>query len=163
MAERPGEFNQPMAEFAAAALELKPYSRLICMMNKIPESPIMTDRRKKIFNRAFAIPSYHGKIVVIHNADVGSWGKNSPVMFDENSDIRIDSHGNLVGYTPFTEPRKVEFTCSAKASVFDFASGRQLEMKDSKGTVEILPGGGTMLFVGTRQEFERLKKAAAVK
>ena len=163
MADRPGEFNQPMEEFAAAALELKPYSRLICMMTKLPDSPVKTDRRKKIFNRAFSIPTYQGKIIVIHNADVGSWGKNSPVMFDENSDIKVDSHGNLVGYKPFTSPRKVDFTCSAKAAVFDFATGRQLELKDGKGTVEILPGGGTMLFVGSRQEFDRLKKAAAVK
>ena len=47
--------------------------------------------------------------------------------------------------------------------VFDFASGKELELTDGKGKTKIIPGGGTFLFIGTKQEFDRLKKAAAVK
>ena len=161
MAGRPGQPNQPMEEFAATAEELRPYSRLICMMTKLPDSPVATDAGKKIYNRAFSIPRYEGRVVVLHNANVGTWGANSKAFFSDDDDIRVDDNATLLGYTPFTAKAEAEFTVKSAGKVFDFATGREIELVDGKGKTEILPGGGTMLFIGTQQEFDRLKAAAA--
>ncbi len=163
MAGRPGEPNQPLEEFAATAEELRPYSKLICMMNKLPDSPVTTDKKKKFFNRAFSIPEYEGKVVILHNANVGTWGANSKTFFSGKEDIRVDVKGDLVGYTPFTGKQEVEFSVKGSGKVFDFATGKEMTLTDGKGKAEILPGGGTMVFIGTQQEFDRLKAAAAVK
>ena len=163
MAGRPGQPNQPLEEFAATAEELQPYSKLICMMNKLPDSPVKTSAYKKIYNRAFSITGYKGRVVVLHNANIGSWGGNSKAFFSDKDNIRIDNNGVLLGYTPFKAKADVEFSVNASEKVFDFASGKELELTDGKGKTKIIPGGGTFLFIGTKQEFDRLKKAAAVK
>ena len=161
MAGRPGEPNQPMEEFAAAAEELRPYSRLICMMTKLQDSPVTTDKKKKFFNRAFSIPGYDGRAVILHNANVGTWGANSRTFFKDSDDIRIDENANLIGYTPFTGKQDVEFSVKGSGPVFDFATGEEIKLSDGKGKTGILPGGGTVLFIGSRQEFERLKAQCA--
>ena len=161
LASRPGVPNQAWEEFAATAEELAPYSRLICLMTKLPDSPVTTDTKKKIFNRAFMIPTRRGKVVILHNANVGAWGHDSRSFFKDSDDIRIDENGNLTGYTPFTGKQEVEFSVKGSAPVFDFASGKEIELSNGKGKTGILPGGGTVLFIGSRQEFERVKAQCA--
>ena len=163
MAGRAGEANQPMAEFAATAEELRPYSKLICMMTKVPDSPVATDTKKKFYNRAFSISGYKGRVVVLYNANVGAWGANSRAFFSDKDDIRVDVNGDMIGYKPFTAKAEAEFTVKGGGKVFDFASGQEMKLSGGKGKTGLLPGGGTMLFIGTQQEFDRLKKAAAVK
>ena len=102
-------------------------------------------------------------MVILHNANVGTWGANSRAFFSDKDDIRIDAKGDMVGYTPFTGKQDVEFSVKGSGKVFDFASGKEMTLADGKGKAEILPGGGTMLFIGTQQEFDRLKAAAEVK
>ena len=160
MAGRPGEPNQPLEEFAETVKGLRPYSRLICMMSKLQDSPVETDTTRKIYNRAFMIPSCQGRVVVLHNANVGTWGQGSQSFFRDGDDIRIDEDGNLVGYTPFSGTQEAEFSVKGTDPVFDFASGREIKLSDGKGKVEILPGGGTVLFIGTKKEFERLKESS---
>ena len=55
----------------------------------------------------------------------------------------------------------MEFSVKGSDPVFDFASGREIKLSDGKGKAEILPGGGTVLFIGSRQEFERVKAQCA--
>lgn len=159
MAGRPGIENTSLKEFAQTAEELAPYSKLICMMNKSPESPVITDKKKKIFNRAFTIPTYNGKIIVIHNANVGRWPGNKAV-FGSNDNIKIDKNGNLEGYIPFKTPQKVDFKIKkqTQSEVFDWITGKKISLNHNSGTVNILPGSGTMLFMGSEKEFLRLKK-----
>ena len=129
MAGRSGIENTHLKEFAQTAGELAPYSKLICMMNKSPESPVITNKKQKIFNRAFTIPAYSGKIIVIHNANVGSWPGNKTV-FSSNDNIKIDKNGNLEGYIPFTTPQKVVFRIKspAKCEVFDWVTGKKITL-----------------------------------
>ncbi|MBQ9336915.1 MAG: hypothetical protein IJS14_06435 [Lentisphaeria bacterium] len=161
MAGRPGLPNQPMEEFAATAEELKPYSRLICMMSKLPDSPVKTEVKKKIYNRAFSVTGYKGRVIVLQNANVGTWGAKSSGFFSDKDDIRVNDNGDLIGYTPFKDKRTAEFTVTGSDPVFDFASGQEIKLDGGKGKVELLPGGGTMLFIGTQEEFGKLKTAAA--
>ena len=128
-------------------------------MNKSPESPVITDKKKKIFNRAFTIPTYNGKIIVIHNANVGRWPGNKAV-FGSNDNIKIDKNGNLEGYIPFKTPQKVDFKIKkqTQSEVFDWITGKKISLNHNSGTVNILPGSGTMLFMGSEKEFLRLKK-----
>ena len=130
-------------------------------MNKAPYSPVETARKKRIFNRAFSIPTYSGKVVVIHNANVGSWPGNRGI-FAENDNIQIDKNGNLCGYVPLVKAQKAEIKVNLAAGdkVFDWKSGKEIQIKDNRVTVELLPGGGTMLFIGTPQEFHKLQQTA---
>ena len=161
LAGRPGVENRPLREFGETAKELAPYSKLICLMNKAPSSPVETERKKRIYNRAFSIPSYSGRVVIIHNANVGSWPGNRGI-FAENDNIKIDKNGNLCGYVPLVKVQAAEFKVKLASGekVFDWKSGNEIQIKGNQGTVELLPGGGTMLFIGTPQEFQKLQQAA---
>lgn len=157
LAGRDGFENRELKEFAAAAKELKPYKNLIPKMRKIEKSVLKTAKNKKFFNRSFTFNGLKGKAVVIHNADVGTWGANSRYFFNEKDDIKIDALGNLKGYIPLTQPAKAEFALVNKQDkVFDFITGKQIPTVDGKGSVSIIPGGGRIIFVGTENEFKKI-------
>ncbi|MBQ9771481.1 MAG: hypothetical protein IJW23_06620 [Lentisphaeria bacterium] len=158
LAGRDGIENRELQEFAATAKELAPYKKLIPMMTKIETSVIVTNKKKNFFNRTFTFCGLKGHGIVIHNANVGTWGANSRFFFNENDDIRIDALGNLASYKPFTEPAKVEFTLQdPNIPVFDFKTGKQIPVNAGKGFVEIAPGGGIILFAGSAQEFNKIR------
>ena len=160
LAGRDGIENLELKEFAATAKELKPYSKLIPQMRKIEESVVETNNRRKIFNRSFSFHGLKGKAFVIHNANVGTWGANSRYFFNEDDDIKIDKEGHIASYKPLTAPMNVEFKLKNPADeVFDFRSGKKINIVNGKGTVEIIPGGGVILFAGTAQEFQKIFSA----
>lgn len=161
MAGVEGINNQPFEELAATAEELKPYAKLIGIMSKVQESPVETPTKNGIHNGAFMIPGYQGRVVVLHSANVGTWPEGSRNWFPEKANIRIDQYGELVGYQPATGLQQAEFTLNGEGTVFDYATGKEIPLTDGKGHVELLPGGGTMLFIGTRQEFEKLKNSVS--
>ena len=157
LAGREGVENYELKEFGATAKEIQPYKKLIPLMYKAKESVVTTNERKKIFNRSFDFKGMDGKGIVIHNANVGTWGARSRYFFLETDNIKIDSEGKLSGYKPFTNPLAVEFTLKdPQVTVFDFKTGKQIPTKDGKGTVLIGPGSGVILFAGTLQEFNKI-------
>lgn len=159
-AGRDGVENCEMKEFAATAKELAPYKKLIPMMSKIEKSVITTDRKKKFFNRSFSFRGIKGNGIVIHNANVGTWGANSRYFFKENDDIKVDAKGHISSYKPLTKPAAVTFTLkNQKTTVFDFKTGRQIPVKSGKGTVDVAPGSGVILFAGSAAEFKRIRAA----
>ena len=108
-------------------------------------------------HRSFSFYGMNGKAVVIHNANVGTWGANSRYFFKEDDDIKLDGEGRIIGYKPFTEPFSVDFTLSNPTDkVFDFKTGKEIPTVNCKGTVPVAPGGGVILFVGTEKEFKSL-------
>ena len=160
LAGRDGVENRELKEFAATAKELSPYKKLIPMMSKIEDSVVDTNKKKKYFNRSFTFRGMKGHGIVIHNANVGTWGANSRYFFKEDDDIKVDAQGNIASYKPFTTPAKVEFTLKdPKDSVFDFKTGKKIPTVNGKGTVDVAPGGGVILFVGSAQEFNKICSA----
>ena len=158
LAGRAGVANKELKEFGVAAKEIAPYKKLIPLMYKAKESVVTTNERKKIYNRSFDFKGMNGKGIVIHNANVGTWGARSRHFFLEKDDIKIDSEGNLIGYKPFKEPVAVEFTLKdPSVAVFDFKTGKQIPTKDGKGSVLVGPGSGVILFAGTLQEFNAIR------
>ena len=160
LAGRDGVENRELKEFAATAKELAPYKKLIPMMAKIEDSVLETNKRKKYFSRSFTFRGMKGNGIVIHNANVGTWGANSHYFFNEEDDIKVDARGNIAGYKPFTQPAMVEFTLKdPKSEVYDFKTGKQIPVKDGKGTIAVDPGSGVILFAGNVQEFNKIRAA----
>ena len=106
LAGRDGIENKELNEFTSTVKELEPYKYLIPQMRKVEKSVISTNKVKKFFNRSFTLHGINGKVVVINNANVGSWGANSRYFFNKNDNIKIDAQGNLIGYKPFKIPYK---------------------------------------------------------
>lgn len=157
LAGRDGVENFELKEFAATAQEIAPYKKLIPEMRKLEKSVVRTDKKRKFFNRSFSFNGMSGKAIVIHNANVGKWGANSRYFFNENDDIKIDGHGRMTGYKPFTEPAEVEFTPENPADkIFDFKTGKEIPVVNGKGKVSVIPGGGVIIFVGTEKEFNKI-------
>ena len=128
-------------------------------MSKKPDSPVITDNQARIFNRAFHIPAIPGTIIVIHNGNTGKWPANSRYFLQDNDDIRIDDEGNMVGYIPFKDPMKVSFSVSDKGetgNVYDLASGQVINPDNGKYTIEILPGSGSLIYIGTKENAQRI-------
>lgn len=157
LAGRPGMANPQLRELAAVAREIRAYGRLIPRMAKLADSPIACDQAG-VHHRGFSLPDVSGRVVVIHNANVGRWPHGSRHFFAPDDDIRIDDAGNLVGYEPFTEPLEVRVTVKGEGGVFDVLTGAELPGDAGGGyRVRVAPGSGTLLFVGSRTEAETLR------
>ncbi|MHB9139077.1 MAG: hypothetical protein ACYC4Q_06715 [Victivallaceae bacterium] len=159
LAGRPGISNPQLEEFAEAGREIRKFSQIITTMSKNTDSPVITDTKSRVFNRAFHIPTIPGTIVVIHNGNTGKWPADSRAFFKDEDDIRIDDEGNMVGYVPFKDPMKVSFSVSGKdekEDVYDLASGLAIKPDNGKYAVEILPGSGTMIYIGSKENAQKI-------
>lgn len=160
LAGRDGVKNHEMEEFSATVKELAPYMKLIPMMNKVEKSVVETDKKKKFFNRSFSFSGMKGHGIVIHNANVGTWGANSRYFFQENDDIKTDAEGHIISYKPLTGTAAIEFTLKdPKTTVFDFKTGKQISVNSGKGIVNVAPGSGVILFAGSAAEFNKIRAA----
>ena len=116
---------------------------------------------RNIFNNSFFYPGIKGEIVVLHNANVGTWPTNKR-SFGVDDKIYIDSDGNLKGYKAFTKATKafLEVDCRKNEKLFDLATGKIItqEENDFKFVypVKIMPGSGRLLFIGSKDEFLKL-------
>jgi len=161
LAGHPGKPNPQLAEFKEASREIRRYERIITRMYKLPASPVLTNEKQFYFNRAFSFPELKGKIIVIHNGNVGTWPENSAYHFKEDADIRIDTDGNLVGYKPLSEPMEAKFEVTdldSSNAIFDIESGNQIKNTDGGYSVNIMPGSGKLLFIGTSEELKVLRQ-----
>ncbi len=167
LAGRPGEPNPQLEEFATAGTEIRRFERIITSMRKLQESPVDTDTGKGYFNRAFSYPGLRGKVVVVHNADVGTWPGESRNFFLDSDPIYIDDNGNLVDYKPHTEPAKVVLTpkevCACNqnfctCAIYALDSKTTLTKRADEYILDVLPGSGTLIFVGPGDEAWQLRK-----
>ena len=160
LAGRDGVENCELKEFGETAKELAPYKKLIPMMYKAEKSVVTTNTKKKFFNNSFTFRGMKGHGVVIHNANVGTWGANSRYFYKETDDIKVDALGFISSYKPHTAPFDVEFTLQDPGTpVFDFKTGKRVAIKDGKGVVKVAPGGGVILFAGSAAEFQKIRAA----
>ena len=158
LAGLPGVPNPQLEEFFEAAEEIRPYENIVSQMWRTDETMIKTDQ-KQVFHNAFALPKMSGRVVVIQNSNVGTWPANSASFFKDSDDIRIDDHGNLVGYKPFDEPLVIHFNLAANdtsSDVYDLRSGKKLTPHNSQYTVDVAPGAGTLVFIGNAEEAQKL-------
>ena len=162
LAGRPGEDNPQLKEFGEATREIRAYENIITQMTKVAENPVQLSEPHTHSN-AFRFPDVSGHVIVIQNSNVGTWPADSRYMFKDEDPIHIDNAGNLVGYTPYTEARRVPFSVSEKSAedgVYDLKTGTLLS--DAEGyAVHILPGSGTLLYIGTEADAKKI--AALVK
>ncbi|MGB8226093.1 MAG: hypothetical protein WCE45_04365, partial [Sedimentisphaerales bacterium] len=165
LAGRPGKPNPQLDEFGEASKEIRSYERIITRMTKLAESVVQT-KEQYIYNNAFSLPDVKGKVIVIQNSNVGTWPHNSRYIFKPSDMIYIDDEGNLVDYVPYKEPLAVHFSFvganpDTQSGVFDIKSGKELLKKAGEYEVSILPGSGTLIFIGSSQEADILHKMAA--
>ena len=145
--------NPELTEFGEASQEIRAYERIITNMTKLSLSPVDTQESYTHVN-AFSFPGLNGKVVVVQNSNVGTWPTNK-FAFADSDPIFIDDEGNLVGYVPFTNPMTVNIAFKAgetPVDVFDIATGLQIPAQGTNYGVDILPGSGKLLFLGTSAE-----------
>ena len=180
LAGRPGKPNLQLGEFADANREIRPYGRIIAQMTKLPASPIQCSQ-SGVYHNGFSVPGIQGQIVVLHNANVGIWPPDSGrqfkssdlsdlgddrnlrgswQQFKDDDQVFIDDDGNLVGYVPFKNALKVQFSLQdgmpAGNEVFDVLSGKKIAHRKTGFETSIKPGSGTLVFVGSSQEAQKL-------
>ncbi|MDD5599844.1 MAG: hypothetical protein PHV82_18015, partial [Victivallaceae bacterium] len=152
LAGRAGIPNPQLAEFNEAGKEIRPYENIITEMSKLPQSPVVTGTKQFIFNEAFSLPAFKGKIVVLHNANVGTWPR----------ELKVDDVGNLIGYEAYTQPAIVEFTIANNEetgkAVYDILTGKEIVKNEGKYQVPIMPGSGRLIYIGSAAEAELLHK-----
>ncbi len=159
LAGRPGKPNPQLEEFAQVSQEIQQYEEIITQMHKLPASPVVCGT-KEHFNRAFSFPGVYGKIIVLHNANVGTWPHNSRYFFKDNDQIFIDDDGNLVGYQGFTEPMESVFQITemrADDRAYDLATGVEITAEEGNYSVFVAPGSGRLLFIGSEEESRKLQ------
>jgi len=144
-----------LKEYSETIKELSPYRKIIANMTKLSETPVKSIT-KNIFNNAFAYPGINGKIVVLHNAEVGTW--------PDNDKIYIDSKGNLKDYKPFTDAVTAlcEIAPARGEGVYDLVDGGEIKESEQDFNfvypIKIPPGSGKFIFVGTKEQFLKLYK-----
>ena len=154
--------------------EYKPQEKILLpagqeMSTKKPPEPLVFEIMKGkvgddlFFWRSFKVPTYSGKVVLIVNADVGSWCEgHSPAYPQGGTVYRIDDLGNAVDYTPFKEAR--DLACRVPLEdmeCVDLETGNPITLKDDQSmTIAIIPGGGRFLFLSPKgsDEWPRFKK-----
>jgi len=168
LAGRPGMPNRHLAELAELSGEIRAYEKIITRMAKIRSLTVKTEP-KNTFGQAFRIPTRPGVVLVLHNANVGTWPENSRHFFRKTDKIFVNDEGDLVGYVPHREPLPIAFSCpeelvqaAGKADgVFDLATGREIVGADGEYSVSVRPGSGVLVFLGTHEEASQLHKLVA--
>lgn len=161
LAGRIGKPNPQLAEFAEASHEIRKYENIITQMSKLPDSPVITNKKSNIHNRAFSFPGCRGKIVVIHNANVGTWPYNNKYFFDKDDNVKIDSEGNLMGYAPYNKPLEISFTTQrddTQLAIYNLANGEKIIKGNGVYQISIMPGSGQFIYIGYSDEFASLRK-----
>jgi len=168
LAGRPGMPNRHLPELAELSREIRAYEKIITKMLKVQGLTVQTEPNYT-FGQAFRLPTRPGIVLVLHNANVGTWPANSRYFFRPTDKISINDEGDLVGYVPKREPLPVRFTCSEELTraagkadgVFDLATGKEIDKVDGEYTVPVRPGSGVLLFLGTREQALQLQKSVA--
>lgn len=160
LAGRPGMPNPQFDEFAEVAKEIRVYENIITRMQRLPDS-LVECREKNVFSSAFTLPGIQGQVIVIHNANVGTWPGDNRVMFRDDDPIAIDDEGNLVGYEPLTHSMTIHIAPSEEATeqskIYDIRSGQELGRDDEGYKVEVMPGSGVLLFLGSSEDAEAVR------
>lgn len=144
-----------LKEYSETIRELSPYKKLIVNMVKLSEAPLKTET-ENIFNNVFSYPGINGKIIVLHNAGVGTWPGNDKIY--------IDNKGNLKDYKPYINAVTAffEIALAKGEGVYDFANGEEIKESEQDFKfvypVKILPGSGKFIFIGTREQFLKIYK-----
>jgi hypothetical protein len=149
------QIDPELQEYSETIKELYPYKKIIVNMTKLSETPVKSET-KNIFNNAFSYPGINGKIVVLHNAEVGTWPGSDQIF--------IDDRGNLKDYKPFTSAVSVffEIALGKGEGVYDLANGEEIQEEEQDFNfvypVKIIPGSGKFIFIGTREQFLKICK-----
>jgi hypothetical protein len=156
--------NPQLKEFGEFGKNIRRYEKIITKMSKLDNTPITTEKNDLFFNAAFKIPNQKGTVIVIHNANVGTWsGGTSKRWLSPKDDFRIDRKGNLIGYHPFTKPRKCNFTVnqeilSSGKKLYNIGTGKMITGSGNQFTVNIMPGSGEFIFIGFPQDAKKILK-----
>jgi len=159
-----GTGSPQLDEFAETINELHKFAWVI---NRMKYEGVDTDYVNEFvyvdraYSGSFSLPGYDGKMVVLMNADVGTWANNSTYWLDEEL-YRIDENGDVFAedYTPKTTERSIELTNVIGSSMYDLETGNLIGT--STGSVSIYPGKGKLIFIGSEAELNSLREESGL-
>ncbi len=147
-------------EFSMAVRELQPYGWIINRMEPSPADNDLSVSDERAAIRAFELPGDRGKVFVLVNYDVGSWGASSVrSLVGRDDDFSIDAQGNVVGYRALTQPRSINLKSTLAKQVFRLADGKPI---DEGNHIEVRPGGGDLLFIGDPAELAAIRQLSGL-
>ncbi len=172
-------------EYAGFARQVAPFGKLLRSINReftpvigqpenhelvrtgAPDAPIVHINDRDAYWRSFRVPGYKGRVVILVNAQVGTWceGK-SPTYISPGDRFRIDEKGNLNDYQPSRLPRDIRCDILVPGmKCYDLTNGgAAISGKSNSFVIPIEPGGGRIFFIspeGSREEI-RLKEEFGV-
>lgn len=147
-------------EYGSTVRELQKFGWAINHMEYQPsalyisytDSPLYTT-----YSGNFTIPGYNGRIVVLVNADVGTWCSNTPYYFSGSDVFRFDDYCNVKtsDYTAKTAVRSIAINNNAGDSMYDLDTGTLIG--SSSGSIGVLPGKGKFIFIGNSTELAEIR------
>ncbi len=152
LAGRPNMPNQNLIELSETMKGISAFSYLIGDMRKCRKTDALwldTDNRESVFSSEFTLPDIKGRIAVLHNGTIGT----------VRSEITIDESGNLIGFIPEKKMLATEMksVLPPNMHIYRLDTGKEVAVSsDKKASLDILPGGGILLFLGTEKDFAEL-------
>ncbi len=152
-----GAENSPVwKEYVETTTEMQRFEDILLRL--LPDGfPRFETEDGLLIGRTFRIPpDLSGSVVILVNLDVGRW-EGYPNLDMRKRNLDVDRYGILTGYQPLKEARRVEFylRIAPGETVRDMGSGKILKPEGRgegslhKFSMEIEPGGGLLLFIGT--------------
>ena len=151
--------NEQFEEYAEACRFFRKHEKIIMPMKKLNKS-IVDCKDNSLYHSTNEILK-DGKIIVLVNTDVGSWNGGKRKYLKKGDFFKLTADGILKGYVPEKSEKIFTFTIDSKnqdEKLWDIENDKILT-KSTKGdyTVSIKPGGGVFLFLGTSNNYKKIK------
>jgi len=169
MFDAQGQPHRSLGEFAQAARDLKPFGKIINQMQRDSSSdglvtistPADSSLASELYARAYSIAGVSGHIFVLANTHIGTWTGNSTIWLASTESYHIDERGEVVS-KDFTPADLLNVNLAAGASIFDLQNFDPQSTLTAITNININPGSGRLIYVGTQADFKTLRSLAGI-
>lgn len=153
LAGRPGRPNDHFDEYARTVKSVRSYEHILSNLTIQSDTPLDGTPGDNIHARAFAINGFDGRILIVHNANVGRilCADCRVKSLESCQHVAIDDHGELSDFIPQLKPdmAKLKLRPEMKnVGLWDVAGGKMLSRNGSTWMMSINPGDGKLVYLG---------------
>lgn len=153
LAGRPDRPNEHFAEYAQTVKSVRSYEHILSRLTIQPDSPLDGTLGDNFHARAFAINGFDGRVLIVHNANVGKilCADCRSKSLESCQHVVIDDHGELSDFIPQQTPNMSALKLRPEmknVGLWDISTGKMLPRKGSTWMISINPGDGRLVYVG---------------
>jgi hypothetical protein len=155
LVDKMGKANGFWSEFGECAGEAKSFFPLFSTWFKEGVVNAKTDN-KWVFVNSFILKDIKGRFFVPVNTKIATWDKHCPWRPKDNTQLHY-SKDRLAGFAPVGN---LSFNIQplTDGALWNLADGTQLGSKAGKYSLSLKPGQGTIIFQGTKEELNKIRK-----